>query len=67
MSGIEILLGTLYIAGTVRAAITTVREAKKFSQWIKKRQIDRRRKNEEWNFISTCNDEFVIVNNDKEL
>lgn len=67
MSGIEILLGTLYIAGTVRAAITTVREAKNFSQWIKKRQIERRRKNEEWNFISTCNDDFVIVNNDKGL
>ena len=67
MSGIEILLGTLYIAGTVRAAITTVREAKNLSQWIKKKQIEKRRKNEEWNFISTCNDEFVIVNNDKGL
>ena len=44
MSGIELILGTLYVAGTIRAAITTVQEVKKFSKWVKKKQIERRRK-----------------------
>ena len=66
MSGIELILGTLYVAGTIRAAITTVKEAKKFSVWIKKKQLDKRRKQEEWNLIEVCDDEFVIVDNNKE-
>ena len=63
MSGIELILGTLYVAGTIRAAITTVQEVKKFSKWVKKKQIERRRKQEEWNLIEVCNDEFIIVDN----
>ena len=66
MSGIEVILGTLYVAGTIRAAITTVTEVKKFSVWIKKKQVDKRRKQEEWNLIEVCDDEFVIVDNNKE-
>ena len=63
MSGIELILGTLYVAGTIRAAITTVQEVKKFSKWVKKKQIEKRRKQEEWNLIEVCNDEFIIVDN----
>ena len=66
MSGIELILGTFYVAGTIRAVITTVKEVKKFSVWIKKKQLDKRRKQEEWNLIEAGNDEFVIVDNNKE-
>jgi len=66
MSGIELILGTFYVAGTIRAVITTVKEVKKFSVWIKKKQLDKRRKHEEWNLIEAGNDEFVIVDNNKE-
>ena len=38
MSGIEIVLGTLYIAGAIRGVITTVKEAKNFSRWVKKKK-----------------------------
>ena len=61
MSGIEILVGTLYVAGTIRGVITTVKEAKKFSRWVKKKKMEEERKKEEWNFIEVCNDEFVLV------
>ena len=40
MSGIEILVGTLYVAGTIRGVITTVKEANKFSRWVKKKKIE---------------------------
>ena len=41
MSGIELILGTLYVAGTIRAAITSVKEAKNFSKWVKKKQLEK--------------------------
>jgi len=66
MSGIELILGTLYVAGTIRAAITTVKEVKKFSKWVKKKQLEKRRKQEEWNLIESCDDEFVMVDNNNE-
>ena len=56
MSGIEIIIGTLYVAGTIRAALTTVKEAKNFSKWVKKKQLEKRRKEEEWHFVESCND-----------
>ena len=66
MSSIELILGTLYVAGTIRATLTTVKEVKKFSKWIKKKQLEKRRKQEEWNLIEVCDDEFVIVDNNNE-
>ena len=66
MSGIELIIGTLYVAGTIRATITTIKEVKKFSRWIKKKQLEKRRKQEEWNFIEVCDDEFIIIDNNKE-
>ena len=61
MSGIEIVLGTLYIAGSIRGVITTVKEARNFSRWVKKKKMEKEMKKEEWNFIEICNDEFVLV------
>jgi len=66
MSGIELIIGTLYVAGTIRATITTIKEVKKFSRWIKKKQLEKRRKQEEWNLIEVCDDEFIIIDNNKE-
>ena len=66
MSGIEFIIGTLYVAGTIRATITTIKEVKKFSRWIKKKQLEKRRKQEEWNLIEVCDDEFIIIDNNKE-
>jgi len=63
MSGIEIILGTLYIAGSIRGVITTVKEAKNFSRWLKKKKMEKEMKKEEWNFIEVCNDEFVLIEN----
>ena len=40
MSGIEIILGTLYIAGSIRGLITTAKEAKNFSRWLKKKKME---------------------------
>ena len=39
----EAIIGALYIAGTVRAAITTRNELKKFTAWVKRRN-ERKRK-----------------------
>ena len=61
MSGIEIVLGTLYIAGSIRGVITTVKEARNFSRWVKKKKMEKEMKKEEWNFIEVCNDEFVLI------
>ena len=66
MSGIEIIIGTLYVAGTIRAALTTVKEAKIFSKWVKKKQLEKRRKQEEWHFVESCNDEYVVIDNNKD-
>jgi len=66
MSGIEFIIGTLYVAGTIRATLTTIKEVKKFSRWIKKKQLKKRQKQEEWNLIEVCDDDFVIVDNNKE-
>ena len=66
MSGIELIIGTLYVAGTIRATITTIKEVKKFSRWIKKKQLKKRQTQEEWNLIEVCDDDFVIVDNNKE-
>jgi len=66
MSGIEFIIGTLYVAGTIRATLTTIKEVKKFSRWIKKKQLKKRQTQEEWNLIEVCDDDFVIVDNNKE-
>ena len=57
----EAIIGALYIAGTVRAAITTRNELKKFTAWVKRRNERKRMNREEWILIETCNDEFVVI------
>ena len=44
MSGIELILGTLYVAGTIRAAITTVKEVKKVFKMGKEKTIRKKAK-----------------------